>query len=469
MQIFVELRMTFGCVSSPHAFDVTSDVIKEIAAKNVGMRKEDVPKCLDDAIPIQTRKSKLVRRFEIEYRRLCKAIGVRLAGNDYDGKTFSVSRMGEVLGIMYNLDSWLWWIPEAKALRLIAELKQIVVADKVGRALMEKVMGKLNHYHKIIPGGKTARSWLLRLERGATWGGEIEVDTVSKWQAMWWIAALMSCMKGSAIPDPRGFEAESGVDIFTDAAGGGSSGEAEGGMGGVTWGVPSMKRMMWTQFRWPQWILDEGESSLGVKFASKLSTLEGLGCLTQLAVGHKELRGKHVKIHCDNAGFCYAMASGSSTCLYVATVSKALSDLAQGLDIAVRVLKTGRMSGPGERAADALSKGDRERAWLDIGTVRERNQRKVPKTIVEWISDPVPDPQLGQRILEELRGQEENLMWEKVRLTAVDLREAAKVSMREDKRANALMRIAEAKEKQRKKRMLAQGMSRVKAKKAREN
>ena len=60
-------------------------------------------------------------------------------------------------------------------------------------------------------------------------------------------------------------------------------------------------------------------------------------------------------------------------------------------------------------------------------------------------------------------------MWEKVRLTAVDLREAAKVSMREDKRANALMRIAEAKEKQHKKRMLAQGMSRVKAKKARKN
>ena len=41
--------------------------------------------------------------------------------------------------------------------------------------------------------------------------------------------------------------------------------------------------------------------------------------------------------------------------------------------------------------------------------------------------------------------------------------------MREDKRANALMRIAEAKEKQCKKRMLAQGMSRVKAKRAREN
>jgi len=136
--------MTFGCVSSPQRFDVASDVVKEIAALNVNMKKEDIPKCLDDAIPIQTRVSGLVRKFEIEYRRLCRVIGVRLAGNDYAGKTFSVSRAGEVLGIMYELGHWLWWIPEAKALRLIAELKMIVESDMVEGPLMEKIMGKLS-------------------------------------------------------------------------------------------------------------------------------------------------------------------------------------------------------------------------------------------------------------------------------------------------------------------------------------
>ena len=143
-KIFVELRMTFGCTSSPTRFHVLSDVVKEISAKNVGMDKDDIPKCLDDAIPIQTRESGLVRRFEIEYRRLCRVIGVRLAGNDYVGKTFSVSRAGEVLGIVYELSHWLWWIPEAKALRLIAELKMIVESDMVEGPLMEKIMGKLS-------------------------------------------------------------------------------------------------------------------------------------------------------------------------------------------------------------------------------------------------------------------------------------------------------------------------------------
>ena len=449
-RVFVELRMTFGCRSSPFVFDITSDVIKEIAAKNVGMKRRDIPKCLDDCIPIQTRKSGLVPRLEAEYRRLCRAVKVRLAGNDYVGKTFSVSRVGEVLGLNYDLNTWEWAIPEAKTLRLVEELKVIVTSEKVEKQLVERVLGKINHYFKCIPGGKFARSWLLRLERDATWNGkEVKVDVVSRHQAMWWVSALVTCMKGTPIPDPRNFVPESSVDIFTDAAGGGVGGEADGGMGGVTWGVPSMERMMWTQMKWPQWLLDEKKSTLGVKFAQKLSTLEGLACLTQLAVGHRELRGKFVRLWCDNMGFVKAFAKGSSTCLYVSTISKALFDVSRGLDIGVIVTKTGRMSGPGERAADALSKSDMDRAWEDIGGITEKKSRRVPKTITEWISDPVPDPELGFRILEELSGQEDNMKWESVRLTQRNLMEGARVMMAEGAKAFSLMEMNKKAEKRR--------------------
>ena len=454
-KVFIELRMTFGCKSSPFVFDITSDVIKEIAAKNVGMKRRDIPKCLDDCIPIQTRKSGLVPRLEAEYRRLCRAVKVRLAGNDYVGKTFSVSRVGEVLGLNYDLDKWEWAIPEAKTLRLVEELKVIATSEKVERQLIERVMGKINHYYKLVPGGKFARSWLLRLERDATWNGsEVQVDRVSKHQAMWWVSALISSMEGTPIPDPRNFVPESSIEIFTDAAGGGVGGETDGGMGGVTWGVPSRKKMMWTQMRWPQWLLDEKKSSLGVKFAQKLSTLEGLACLTQLVVGHRELRGGFVRIWCDNKGFVQAYAKGSSTCLYVSTISKALFEVARGLDIGVIVTKTGRMSGPGERAADALSKGDMPRAWEDIGEVKEKKSRKIPKTIIDWISDPVPDPELGLRILEEVSGQEENMMWESVRLTQRSLREGAKERIKESARAFAKMEMNKRMEKKRKEQAL---------------
>ena len=440
-KIFVELMVTFGCGSSPWYFNIASDVVKEIAAKAVQMKERDVCKCLDDAIPIQTRKSGLVGEYDTEYRRLCKCIGVRLAGKDYVGKIFDVGRVGEVLGLDYDLNTWSWGIPRAKMLRLLVEIKRIVVEKEVEPEVMERVMGKLNHYFKLVPGGKMNRSWLLRLERDAVRkGGKIEVDVVARTQAMWWVASLMASRDGVRIPDPRCFVAEASINIFTDAAGGGEKGEKEGGMGGVTWGVPAMNRMMWTQHKWPEWLLAGERNSLGVRFAEKLTTLEGLACLTQLAVGHKELGGAQVRLWCDNSGFVHAFAKGSSTCLYAATISKALFDLARGLDIRVDVAKTGRMSGPGERAADALSKGDLERAWEDIGNVREEKRRKIPKVIEEWVRDPVPDTELGKRILEELAGQKANLKWEEINIGRGELKSGARQSMEEGRKALVAMK-----------------------------
>ena len=114
------------------------------------------------------------------------------------------------------------------------------------------------------------------------------------------------------------------------------------------------------------------------------------------------------------------------------------------MDIRFEVVKTGRMSGPGERAADALSKGDMDRAWEDIGKVREEESRQVPKVIREWIQDPVPDPELGLRILDELDGQQKVLQWETRRLTMKQLRESALVIMSEQRRAAKIKARAEA-------------------------
>ena len=45
--IFIELRCTFGCVSSPGVFDTVSDVVKEIAIKNSNVNDENVLKNLN--------------------------------------------------------------------------------------------------------------------------------------------------------------------------------------------------------------------------------------------------------------------------------------------------------------------------------------------------------------------------------------------------------------------------------------
>ena len=65
--IFIELRCTFGCVSSPGVFDTVSDVVKEIAIKNSNVNDENVLKCLDDVVDIDTKGTGRVENFSKEY------------------------------------------------------------------------------------------------------------------------------------------------------------------------------------------------------------------------------------------------------------------------------------------------------------------------------------------------------------------------------------------------------------------
>ena len=57
-----------------------------------------------------------------------------------------------------------------------------------------------------------------------------------------------------------------------------------------------------------------------------------------------------------------------------------------------------RCSGQGEIAADALSKGDWEMAW-DTMPEKDTNPGRIPVSVLIWIADPVPDLDLGHRIL----------------------------------------------------------------------
>ena len=65
------------------------------------------------------------------------------------------------------------------------------------------------------------------------------------------------------------------------------------------------------------------------------------------------------------------------------------------------MVKTKRCSSQGEEAADALSKGDWERAWVNMPH-KETDPKRIPRVLLRWIENPYPDLELGQKILKEL-------------------------------------------------------------------
>ena len=123
--------------------------------------------------------------------------------------------------------------------------------------------------------------------------------------------------------------------------------------------------------------------------------LVGLASMPNLA------RNKEVDIMCDNAGFVGIYQKKHCSCPYTYTIAKALFDVAKGLGCRVRVKKTPRISGHGEMVADALSKGDWGRAW-PLMPEKKEDPQYVPRSLLRWIYDPVPDMSLGLKVLEEM-------------------------------------------------------------------
>ena len=108
-----------------------------------------------------------------------------------------------------------------------------------------------------------------------------------------------------------------------------------------------------------------------------------------------------VRLLVDNAGFVGVYGKRHSKCPFAYKIAKPVYDLDVGLACVVRVVKTRRMSGTGEAVADALSKGDWDRAW-ELIPYKNTDPEKIPRALLRWIQDPEPDLYLGEKILREL-------------------------------------------------------------------
>ena len=175
----------------------------------------------------------------------------------------------------------------------------------------------------------------------------------------------------------------------------------------------------WFYVPWPAIIRENRQNSLGVKFAHKLSCLEGFGSLLGLVMVPDLARNDEIQLPNDNAGFVHVFRKKHSTCPYTYTVAKALYDVARGLNCKVKrspgvligqyfkvlmqvsVTKTKRCSGAGESAADAISKGDWDMAKHYVPK-KNTDPEFIPRVLLRWISNPVPDLELGSKVLSEM-------------------------------------------------------------------
>ena len=79
----------------------------------------------------------------------------------------------------------------------------------------------------------------------------------------------------------------------------------------------------WFYMPWPAIVRENRENILGVKFASKLSCLEGFRGLLGLVCVPDIARNSEIDLRIDNAGFVGIYRKKHSSCPYAYTVAKA--------------------------------------------------------------------------------------------------------------------------------------------------
>jgi hypothetical protein len=335
----------------------------------------------------------LLRRFEVTYRSFCAEIGVKLAPPEDIDKGFTLSTKGVILGVEYDTVDWVWAIPVEKIARLAHQIQAALSAESLRQDEVWSLVGRILHYAPLVPCGRFNIDHLIRANSLSTVkAAPVVMSAAIRRQLYFWLLILRVSSGFSRIPDLFPLPAWT-VEAFTDAAGGSPTGFR--GSGGVIgdW---------WYFLPWSRAINLGDRASDGKKFGKKLSFLELIGPLVVVAAAPLLCRWQPVRVWVDNAGSVRIWEKGySSSCALCTTIVKATASIA-ALSCRLEVHKIRRCSNPGAVMADALSQGDFRRfraAAAAAGSAVAALPAAVPRSLLRWLVRPIPDDELGQRML----------------------------------------------------------------------
>jgi len=395
---FAEVCLVFGAVSSVGIYDRAAKAVLELVLRISGFPPRMVCQHLDDVCAAASvAAADSLRRFEATYRSVAADVGVKLAPPDDIDKGFSLCTRGVVLGVEFDSVDWTWAIPAEKVARLLGQIRTALEADQLRQDQIWSLVGRIIHYAPLVPCGRFNIDHLIRANSAAAdKAAMVPLSRELKRQLEFWRLIIRVSAGFARLPDLAPLPAWT-VEAFTDAAGGSPSGfRGSGGVSGSWWYfLPWSKAINCGDFA------DDGK-----RLGKKLSALELVGPLVIVSAAPELCRRQPVRVWVDNAGSVRIWEKGySSGCRLCTTIVKATATVAAALSCRLAVEKIRRCSNPGAVMADALSQGDFRRfraAAAASGACLDVLPALVPRAIARWLARPVPDDDLGDRILREM-------------------------------------------------------------------
>lgn len=263
---------------------------------------------------------------------------------------------------------------------------------------LQELVGRMTAFLDLVPGGKWQRGFLIAAIENDTKPHQekvIKLTYLHQLQLTWWKAAMTLNREWWFIKHNRKMFPSKTLHLHTDASGA----HAKAGYGGVWW-LENGPRP-WFMNLWPSWMNEGKKNSYGKSFDHSLSTLESTAICAGICSEPDLVRGAQITSFCDNAGSVATFSSGQASDLFLYVINKAIADVVAGLDARIEVVKTRRISCPGDQTADFLSKQDLKSAKKVWGEGR-KIKSTVPAPLIQWIQNPTLDYNLGKKLLENI-------------------------------------------------------------------
>ena len=390
---FVEKALTFGGSNSPSIYRLMASFLKESVEMETGMDPQLNTMVLDDLCSVGREDDEVLYNYFYKYRDWAERLGIELAGLDDPGKAFAPCTRGEILGLYYDTERWVWYMPEEKGKRLLAFMCDVLESRGATLADMMTLLGKLNHYMTLVQ-GRHERGFLYAAIKGMedmkSW---VKLDELAIMQLWWWVVNLRVVQHGGAsLADPLEHNVAGALVLHSDAAGGGSN-KWKG------WGCYCPEKGEVVRGEWPKFILKDNLYK-NEKWGSKLTLLEGYAALMAFVTWLPEVKRRGaVELRVDNIGFCYAWRKGHSRDLYIYTLTKAIRDIAKMTEIQVEVTHVLRRTDVGDEIVDNLSKN-----MLGKEEMRARGLVERPpgsSLLQKWIRQPSVLGAMGRGLVVE--------------------------------------------------------------------
>jgi hypothetical protein len=392
---FAELCLIFGASSSAGIFDRTAKLIITIVIFLSGFPKHMICQHLDDTVAAAPAADNSIYEFDKMFQQVAERVGISLAPRDDPDKSFAPCTAGTVLGVFYDTEKWIWKIPDQKLIRLLQLIYDIMDKHVIEAHLIESLAGKIINIKCLIPESRFHISELMNAVKKVRAGELTIVNSIDlKNQLDYWRIILPACNGHMPIPNLDNIFPQWALNFYTDAAGGSQF---------SNWrGLGMVYDDGWCYLPWPKKIYLGKRDFNGKILGKKLSFLEILGPLLVLCSAPKACAGKNVIVWIDNSGAVEIWKKGySSNCNLCTTVVKAIAFIASHLNCRLDVQKILRCSSNESLMADNISKGD-FKSFLKIWNKPLPDPNHIPKSLISWLCDPIPLPNLGSIVCDDL-------------------------------------------------------------------